>query len=146
MREAAEKRRKLWILLLAVICSSFVVANSSVMPVQAAEDTDANTGEVVTSGTFGEYNGEIYTVDKVANTVLYRRNMRDGSVSQYDFGGMNLYISGCNEVGDATFFIQFLPDQGENNTELWRLDRSTGEKERIATWYNENAENAAEEP
>ena len=66
MREAAEKRRKLWILLLAVICSSFVVANSSVMPVQAAEDTDANTGEVVTSGTFGEYNGEIYTVDKVA--------------------------------------------------------------------------------
>ena len=63
--------------------------------------------------------------------------MRDGSVSQYDFGGMNLYISGCNEVGDATFFIQFLPDQGENNTELWRLDRSTGEKERIATWYNE---------
>ena len=53
MREAAEKRRKLWILLLAVICSSFVVANSSVMPVQAAEDTDANTGEVVTSGTFG---------------------------------------------------------------------------------------------
>lgn len=338
MREAAEKRRKLWILLLAVICSSFVVANSSVMPVQAAEDTDANTGEVVTSGTFGEYKGEIYTVDKVAkkgyhcisgqykdtmgiyqdkiywrksstvsgqsseiirmdldgdnqtvltnsakpnakfciynnylyytsgdgsqnydgrkidlatgedvesgsyvfrygnekiwvstgiedgdwyvsdpgfeniqkddsiegsvlgivgskvcyiyqdgdtwttcgydiktgkkvvlekgnasrsvvtgdglyykkiedgNTVLYRRNMRDGSVSQYDFGGMNLYISGCNEVGDATFFIQFLPDQGENNTELWRLDRSTGEKERIATWYNENAENAAEEP
>ena len=72
--------------------------------------------------------------------------MRDGSVSQYDFGGMNLYISGCNEVGDATFFIQFLPDQGENNTELWRLDRSTGEKERIATWYNENAENAVEEP
>ena len=66
MREATEKRRKLWILLLAVICSSFVVANSSVMPVQAAEDTDANTGEVVTSGTFGEYNGEIYTVDKVA--------------------------------------------------------------------------------
>ena len=56
----------MWILLLAVICSSFVVANSSVMPVQAAEDTDANTGEVVTSGTFGEYNGEIYTVDKVA--------------------------------------------------------------------------------
>lgn len=41
---------------------------------------------------------------------------------------MNLYISGCNEVGDATFFIQFLPDQGENNTELWRLDRSTGKK------------------
>ena len=32
MRGAAEKRRKLWILLLAVICSSFVVANSSVMP------------------------------------------------------------------------------------------------------------------
>ena len=81
------------------------------------------------------------------NTILYRRNMKDGSITQYDLGEINLYMGGgCNEVGDQTFFIQFRPDQGENNTELWKLDRTSGEKERIASWYNENAESAAQEP
>ena len=79
----------------------------------------------------------LYCTEEICEMVLYHNTI---------LAEMNLYISGCNEVGDATFFIQFLPDQGENNTELWRLDHSTGEKERIATWYNENAENAAEEP
>ena len=38
----------------------------------------------------------------------------------------------------------------ENRPNLWvesltRLDRTTGEKEQIASWYNENAENAAKD-
>ena len=73
--------------------------------------------------------------------------MKDGSIEKYDLGSFNLYMGGgCSEVGDSTYFIRFQPEQGERNTELWKLDRTTGEKEQIASWYNENAENAAKEP
>ena len=73
--------------------------------------------------------------------------MKDGSVEQFDLGNINLYMGGgYSEVGNITFFVQFCPEQGENNTELWRLDRTTGEIEQVASWYNENAENAAKEP
>lgn len=101
-----------------------------------------NTARSVISG-----DGLYYKRISDGNTILYRRNMKDGSVEQYDLGMINVYMGGgCNELGNITFFIQFRPEQGENNTELWSLDRNTGEKEKIATWYNENAENAAKEP
>lgn len=81
------------------------------------------------------------------NTILYRRNMKDGSIEQFNLDDINLYMGGgMNELGNRTFFLQFCPEQGENNTELWNLDRTTGEKEKITVWYNENAENAAQEP
>lgn len=101
-----------------------------------------NTARSIVTG-----DGLYYKKISDGNTILYRRNMKDGSITQYDLGRLNLYMGGgCNEVGDSTFFIQFRPEQGENNTELWKLDRTTGEKERISTWYNENAETAAQEP
>lgn len=101
-----------------------------------------NAARSVVSG-----DGLYYKETADGNTILYRRDMKDGSVEQYDLGAFDMYTGGgCHEVGDTTFLLQFRPDQGENNTELWKLDRTTGEKERIATWYNENAENAAKEP
>lgn len=93
--------------------------------------------------------GEGLYYKKIADgsTILYRRNMKDGSVEQFNLGNINLYMGGgYSEVGNITFFVQFCPEQGENNTELWRLDRTTGEIEQVASWYNENAENAAKEP
>ena len=100
-----------------------------------------NTARSIVSGS-----GLYYKKVADGNTILYRRNMKDGSIENYDLGSFNLYMGGgCSEVGDSTYFIRFQPEQGERNTELWKLDRTTGEKEQIASWYNENAENAAKD-
>lgn len=53
---------------------------------------------------------------------------------------------GFNEVGDRIFLTQFTPENGQNNTELWELSHTSGKLERVATWYNPNAEAAAQEP
>lgn len=100
-----------------------------------------NTARSIVSGS-----GLYYKKVADGSTILYRRNMKDGSIENYDLGSFNLYMGGgCSEVGDSTYFIRFQPEQGERNTELWKLDRTTGEKEQIASWYNENAENAAKD-
>ena len=92
-----------------------------------------NTARSIVSGS-----GLYYKKVADGNTILYRRNMKDGSIENYDLGSFNLYMGGgCSEVGDSTYFIRFQPEQGERNTELWKLDRTTGEKEQIASWYNE---------
>ena len=65
----------------------------------------------------------------------------------FDLGEFNLYMGGgFNETGDRIFLTQFIPENGQNNTELWELFRTSGKMERIATWYNANAEAAAQEP
>ena len=81
-------------------------------------------------------------------TTLYRWDLNDKDKKEsFDLGEFNLYMGGgFNEVGDRTFFVKFVPDNGQSNTELWELTRSSGKIERIATWYNANAEAASKEP
>lgn len=91
--------------------------------------------------------GLYYKTVADGNTVLHRKDLNDGSEEQYDLGDFNLYMGGgLNEVSDRLFLLQFKPDQGEHNTEMWQLSRQDGTKECIAYWYNENSKNAAKEP
>ena len=81
-------------------------------------------------------------------TTLYRWDLNDKNKKEsFDLGEFNLYMGGgFNEAGDRIFLTQFIPENGQNNTELWELFRTSGKMERIATWYNANAEAAAQEP
>lgn len=42
--------------------------------------------------------------------------------------------------------MRFCPENGQENTEFWSMDRVTGERQLIGKWYNSNAVNAALEP
>lgn len=81
-------------------------------------------------------------------TTLYRWDLNDKNRKEsFDLGEFNLYMGGgFNEVGDRIFLTQFTPENGQNNTELWELSHTSGKLERVATWYNPNAEAAAQEP
>ena len=81
-------------------------------------------------------------------TTLYRWDLNDKNKKEsFDLGEFNLYMGGgFNEVGDRIFLTQFIPGNGQNNTELWELSHTSGKLERVATWYNANAEAAAQEP
>ena len=81
-------------------------------------------------------------------TTLYRWDLNDKNKKEsFDLGEFNLYMGGgFNEAGDRIFLTQFTPENGQNNTELWELSHTSGKMERIATWYNANAEAAAQEP
>lgn len=81
-------------------------------------------------------------------TTLYRWDLSDKNKKEsFDLGEFNLYVGGgFNEVGDRIFLTRFVLDNGQDNTELWELSRTSGEMKKIATWYNANAEAAAQEP
>ena len=81
-------------------------------------------------------------------TTLYRWDLNDKNKKEsFNLGEFNLYMGGgFNEAGDRVFFTRFVPENGQENTELWEMSRSSGEMNKIATWYNANAEAAAQEP
>ena len=83
----------------------------------------------------------VFLLCNILDLLIYSRK------ESFDLGEFNLYMGGgFNEVGDRIFLTQFTPENGQNNTELWELSHTSGKLERVATWYNPNAEAAAQEP
>lgn len=81
------------------------------------------------------------------HTILYRRDLETGEQTEYDIGNFHLYLGGgFYELKDQICFMRFCPENGQENTEFWSMDRVTGERQLIGKWYNSNAVNAALEP
>ncbi len=81
------------------------------------------------------------------HTILYRRDLETGEQKEYDIGNFHLYLGGgFYELKDQICFMRFCPENGQENTEFWSMDRVTGERQLIGKWYNPNAVNAAQEP
>lgn len=91
-------------------------------------------------------NGLYFKSMDAGNTVLHRMDVEDGTVTQYDLGYFNVYMSGgFSEVGNRTFFVQFVAADEENNEQLWVFDREDSSMHMVGSWYNPNAISAAAE-